>query len=123
MRFPALGVLLFVSMLLSGCFTEYRLDIPQGNVVTPAMIAELKPGMTKRQVRFALGAPLITDPFHPERWDYFYSLSKAGGKPEQRRLTLFFKDDSLTGASGDMAPADLKGTEQNNPPAVPKQPS
>ncbi len=123
MRFPVFAVLFLAGTLLTGCFTEYRMDIPQGNIVTPAMIAELKPGMTKRQVRFALGAPLITDPFHPQRWDYFYSLSKAGGKPEKRRLTLFFKDDALTGANGDLAPADLKGGEPKDASPTPKQPS
>jgi len=108
------GLPFLIGALLTGCITEYRVDIQQGNIVTPDMTAELKPGMTQRQVRFVLGTPLVIDPFHPERWDYYYSFSKAGGKPVQRRLTLFFNNDTLTNASGDLAPANLKTTDKNS---------
>ena len=78
--------LLILLALLSGCVL-YKAEIQQGNVINPEMLDNLKLGMTKRQVVFLLGTPLITDPFHAQRWDYFYSLSKDGGKPEDRKST------------------------------------
>ena len=83
-------------VVISGCnimpqFTPYRMEIQQGNYVTQEMVAQLKPGMTKDQVRFVLGTPLIVDPFHAERWDYVYSRTPENGTQyEQRRITVFF---------------------------------
>lgn len=99
--------LLIILILLSGCVL-YKAEIQQGNVVSPEMLDNLKLGMTKRQVVFLLGTPLITDPFHAQRWDYFYSLSKAGEKPERRHLTVYFKDDAVVSVEGDLAPERLK---------------
>ena len=82
------------ALLATGC-TLYRIDIQQGNVVTPEMVARLKPDMTRQQVRFILGTPLVADPFHPERWDYFYRLDKGGSERARRRLTLGFEADRL----------------------------
>lgn len=103
----------FVAALLAGCssmpripgLTPYRIDIQQGNYVTQEMVSQLKPGMTKDQVRNALGTPLLTDIFHAERWDYVYWLEPADGKREQRRLTVFFADDKLVRVAGDVVPA------------------
>lgn len=106
--------LLILLALLSGC-TLYKAEIQQGNVVTPEMLDNLKLGMTKRQVVFLLGTPLITDPFHAQRWDYFYSLGKAGGKPERRHFTVHFKDDTVVGVDGDLAPERLKKPATNDP--------
>ena len=96
---PALS-LLFAVLLLSGCISLYTPPVQQGNVVEPENLQNLKSGMTRRQVRFLLGTPLITDPFRQERWDYFYSLKKDGSKLEQRRITVFFKGDSLSAVEG-----------------------
>ena len=93
--------------LLGGCVL-YKAEIQQGNVVNAEMLDNLKLGMTKRQVVFLLGTPLINDPFHAQRWDYFYSLGKGGGKPERRHFTVYFKDDSMVGVEGDLAPERLK---------------
>ena len=71
MRHLLLSVCL--TLLVSGC-SVYKVEVQQGNVVTQEMIDKLKPGMTRSQVRFVLGTPLITDAFHPERWDYYYYL-------------------------------------------------
>ena len=49
--------------------TPYRIEIQQGNFVSQEMVSQLKPGMSKDQVRFVLGTPLITDSFHADRWD------------------------------------------------------
>ncbi|HSQ05349.1 MAG TPA: outer membrane protein assembly factor BamE, partial [Burkholderiales bacterium] len=67
-------------LLLAGCsrvpmlpnLTPYKIDVQQGNYITQDMVAKLKPGMTRSQVRFILGTPLIADPFHAQRWDYLY---------------------------------------------------
>lgn len=103
--FYGLGVILAL-LASAGCIHPYKLEIQQGNVVTRDMIDKLKPGMTKGQVRFVLGTPLITDPFHPERWDYVYVHKKnATGPAETHRLTVIFKGDALARLEGDLAKA------------------
>jgi outer membrane protein assembly factor BamE len=88
-----------------GCIHPYKTEIQQGNVVTQEMIEKLKPGMTKSQVRFVLGTPLITDPFHPERWDYVYVFKKNVTAPaETKQFTVIFNGDSMARVEGDMAP-------------------
>ena len=84
--------------------SPYKIDIQQGNVVTQDMVAKLKPGMSRNQVRFALGTPLVVDPFHADRWDYVYVLQKKGKVVEQRRIIVVFKDDRLTHVEGDVVP-------------------
>jgi outer membrane protein assembly factor BamE len=81
-------------------------DIQQGNLVTPEMVAELKPGMSKRQVRFLLGTPILIDVFHPDRWDYYYALKKRNKPVDQKRFSVFFRRDKLLHYSGDIAPAE-----------------
>ena len=88
-----------------GPLTPYRIDIQQGNVVTQEMIAKVQPGMSRSQVRFALGTPLVADVFHPDRWDYVYQYHKAGELKEQRRIVVVFKDDKLVRIEGDVVPA------------------
>ncbi len=80
----------------------YKIDIQQGNYVTQDMVAKLKPGMTRSQVRFALGTPLIVDPFRNDRWDYFYMMHKAGELTEQRVVTAIFRGDELLRIEGDV---------------------
>ncbi len=92
---------------LAGCSFPgvYKIDIQQGNVVTQDMIDQLRPGMTQRQVRFIMGNPLIADTFHPDRWDYLYSMQPGGGKRQQERVTLVFDaQQRLAGLSGDYRP-------------------
>jgi outer membrane protein assembly factor BamE len=85
--------------------TPHKIDIQQGNVLTQDMVAKLKPGMSRNQVRFALGTPLVVDPFHADRWDYVYVLQKKGKVVEQRRIIVVFEDDRLTRIEGDVVPA------------------
>ena len=81
------------------------MEIQQGNFVTQEMIAQLKPGMTRDQVRFALGTPLVADMFHADRWDYVYAREPMGGGPvTQRRFALFFEDSKLMRIEGDVVP-------------------
>lgn len=87
-------IYLIMGLFLAAC--TYKPDIQQGNMVTGEKLAQLKPGMDKNQVIFILGPPMLADPFHKERWDYFYSF-KAGRKDTTRHgATLYFKDGFLT---------------------------
>ena len=106
-------------LLLAGCSAQmlpmlpglkpYKMDVQQGNVVTQEMIAKVQPGMTRSQVRFALGTPLVVDPFRTDRWDYVYHYQKAGVITEQRRIAVLFKDDRLVRIDGDVVPAGAVG--------------
>lgn len=96
--------IILAALLLAGC-ASYRMDIQQGNVVTQEMVAKLEPGMTRSQVRFALGTPLVVDPFREDRWDYVYVYMKRGEVVERRRLVIVFKDDKLARIDGDKMPA------------------
>ncbi|HKS13557.1 MAG TPA: outer membrane protein assembly factor BamE [Pseudomonas sp.] len=100
--------LTFVGLLaLAGCSFPgvYKIDIQQGNVVTQDMIDQLRPGMTRRQVRFIMGNPLIQDTFNTNRWDYLYSLQPGGGQRQQERMSVIFNDnDQLASLSGDFMP-------------------
>ena len=96
-------LLIITILLLAGCgkvpllpmLKPYRIDIQQGNYVNQEMVDKLKPGMTRSQVRFALGTPLIVDPFRTDRWDYFYMMYKGGELTEQRVVTAVFRGDVL----------------------------
>ena len=87
----------------------YHLDVQQGNVVTSKMMLQLKPGMTKSQVRYVMGTPLLQDSFHPDRWDYIYQMNKGGQTLERRRVILEFKDDGLASVRGDVIAAGTPG--------------
>jgi outer membrane protein assembly factor BamE len=95
-----------VPNMLPGPLKPYRMDIQQGNVVTQEMMAKVQPGMTRSQVRFALGTPLVTDVFHEDRWDYVYLLQKGGVVTEHRRIVVRFKGDQLASIEGDVVAAD-----------------
>lgn len=84
----------------------YKIDIPQGNIITQNMIDQLRPGMTKRQVIFVMGMPLIRDPFHQDRWDYVYNFQPGGGVRGQERISMFFVNDQLASFTGDFRPSD-----------------
>lgn len=79
-----------------GC-TIHRIDVQQGNIIKPEMLDQLKPGITKRQVRFIMGSPMVEDPFHRDRWDYIYTLQPGNIRKieERKRVTVYFKDDIL----------------------------
>jgi outer membrane protein assembly factor BamE len=85
--------------------TPYRMEIQQGNFVSQEMVAQLKPGMTKEQVRFIMGTPMVNDIFHPERWDYVYWREASNGKREQRKLTVLFDKGQLARLDGDVVPS------------------
>lgn len=110
-----LAALLGICLALSGCesmrswtptFVQpYRPDVQQGNVVTQEMVEQLRDGMTRDQVRFLLGSPMLTSVFHHDRWDYIYHLRRGkGGEVQTRRLTVFFKDSRLASYTADPMP-------------------
>ena len=108
---PAVLALVCVPML-AGCgvpralgIAPYKIEVQQGNFVSPDMVAQLKEGMSKEQVRQIMGTPLLVDIFHAERWDYIYSRQTSEGKREKRRVAVFFVDGKLTRVDGDAAPA------------------
>jgi outer membrane protein assembly factor BamE len=92
-----------VPALLAGCMlAPHKIDIQQGNYVDQEMVAKLKPDMTRSQVRFILGTPLVADVFHPNRWDYVYLTGKAGEVRRQRKITVVFDGDRLKHVDGDL---------------------
>jgi outer membrane protein assembly factor BamE len=73
----------------------YRIDVQQGNFISQEMVAQLKPGQTRDQVRFILGTPLVADPFHASRWDYTFRLQKNRGETTTSHVAVFFTGDKL----------------------------
>ena len=105
----------------------YKMDVQQGNVVTQDMVSKLKPGMTRSQVRFALGTPLVVDPFRTDRWDYVYLYEKGGTVKEHRHIAAIFQDDKLVRIEGDVVPASPGGATEggvkiDKPAATPPKP-
>ncbi len=113
----ALAAALFSTTLLTGCASStdsgsklisfpgaYKIDIQQGNVITQEMINQLRPGMTRAQVQYVMGSPLLEDTFNRNRWDYIYSLQPGGKDREQKTVTLFFENDQLSSIQGDLKP-------------------
>lgn len=87
---------------VTSVLSPYRIDVRQGNYVTQDMVARLKPGMSRDQVRFALGTPLVADMFHANRWDYVYRFEPGRGEVQLRRLVVFFEDNKLVRVGGDV---------------------
>lgn len=104
-------IFILLALLCASCGTAlptikpYKLDVQQGNVVNSKMLLQLRPGMTKSQVRFIMGTPLIQDSFHGNRWDYVYQMREAGKIKEQRRVILDFENELLKSVRGDVIPS------------------
>jgi outer membrane protein assembly factor BamE len=121
MRFRFVFLVLFLTACSpSVLYTPHKMDVQQGNVVTENMLSKVKPGMTKSQVRFALGTPLVSDPFHADRWDYVYRFRKDGELTEHSKLTVLFEGDKLKAVEGTvLAPGNyVAGTATLAPIAV-----
>ena len=100
MRFPPIAVA--CAVLVAGCV--YRIDIQQGNYVTQDQVQKLKTGMTRTEVRQALGTPLLQDVFHADRWDYYFSHAKGGKAADRKLFSVHFKDDKLASFTGEVQP-------------------
>jgi outer membrane protein assembly factor BamE len=96
-------------LALGGCSLDrwtprtYEPPLQQGNVIEPDAVAKLKPGMTRSQVRFLLGTPMVVDVFRTDRWDYVYLHKRQGEPTRQRRLAVFFEADLLARVETDAA--------------------
>jgi outer membrane protein assembly factor BamE len=103
MQFKIFTVLLSF-LFISACSIPkvYKLTVQQGNIVTQDMINELKIGMTKRQVAYVMGTPLIRSPYQQERWDYLYTLERRDTVVKNYQVTLFFKDELYTRLEGEV---------------------
>ena len=111
LSFAPLGLLLLLAACASGCV--YRMNIQQGNYLEGKTVDKLEVGMTRTQVRYLLGTPMVPDPFDHDRWDYlyFFQSGKRLRKPEQRHLVVFFKEDKVS-----------KFERDNVPPSAPQAP-
>ena len=82
----------------------YRIDVEQGNLVDQEMIEQLEPGMSRRQVRFIMGSPLVEDTFNPDRWDYPYVIRNGQTVIREAQVSIFFDGDRLVEVRGDYLP-------------------
>jgi outer membrane protein assembly factor BamE len=111
---PLFPICLLAGLMLASCTTilnnlpgVYSLEIQQGNIVDQAMVDQLRAGMSKRQVLYIMGSPMLVDTFHQKRWDYLYADAPKTDDRKQKRITLIFEGDQLVGIQGDLRPADL----------------
>ena len=106
--------LAFAAVLASGCV--YKMNIQQGNYLVPDSVSQLKEGMTRSQVRFLLGTPMVPVAFNDSRWDYYYYFSSQKFKqPLKRRLTVYFEDEKVARFENQGVPtqADLDQLERD----------
>jgi outer membrane protein assembly factor BamE len=111
---PLLGATLLGGCALSrqstddflGLITPYRIDIVQGNVVTKEQLAQLRPGMSRNQVRDVLGTPLLTDPFHANRWDYIFTIRRPGTPPQRRSVVVTFDGEQMKSVDAPELPSE-----------------
>lgn len=89
-----------------GMFKPYRMEVVQGNVVTQEIMAQIQPGLGRTQVREILGTPLLTDVFHENRWDYVFTIARQGIPAQQRRVSVFFKDNVVERFEADPLPTE-----------------
>jgi len=122
--YPDMRILLSAILMLTlsacgfvGFPGVYKIDVEQGNIVTAEMVDQLKPGMSKRQVRFILGTPLVEDTFNQDRWDYPYRMSNGQDVMTQAQFTVHFDGDKLATVTGDYLPEWADESAVDNVPA------
>jgi outer membrane protein assembly factor BamE len=86
----------------------YKPEIVQGNFVSREQVQALRAGMPRQAVRDVLGTPLVTSLFHADRWDYAFTIRRQGSEPQQRRFSVFFKNDVLERVEGDPLPTEAE---------------
>ena len=96
------------SRSVANAITPYKVDVVQGNFVSKEQVAALQPGMSRQQEREVLGTPLVTSVFHTDRWDYVFTLKRAGVEPQTRKLTVFFAGEQFDRAEGDEMPSEAE---------------
>ena len=97
-----------VTSRMVSSISPYRVEIVQGNFVSREQVEALRPGMTRQQVRDVLGTPLMTSVFHADRWDYVFTLKRQGVEPQARKLTVFFKGNTMERFEGDTMPSEAE---------------
>lgn len=100
------GVVLGLSACSSGII--YKPEVVQGNFVSREQVQALRAGMPRQAVRDVLGTPLVTSVFHADRWDYAFTIRRQGAEPQQRRFSVFFKNDALERVEGDALPTEAE---------------
>ncbi len=128
-------LILTAALLLTACSSvlnyapdfswAHKIDIQQGTVVTKDMADKLQPGMSREQVRFILGTPLVADLFHADRWDYPYRFQPGRGELEERKFTVFFENNKLARFDGDTLPTEeefRKSQKAGELPPLPDDP-
>lgn len=107
------GVMLCALLMLSAAGCVYRINIQQGNYLDPAALEQLNVGMTRSQVRYLLGTPMVPVAFDSDRWDYVFYFKRGRLRdPEQRHITVYFEDDRVTRIERpDAAPSQLATAE------------
>ena len=105
-----------------GVITPYRIDIVQGNVVTKEQIALLKPGLSRPEVRDILGSPLLTDPFHADRWDYIFTIRRPGTPLQRRSVVVHFSGERMTSVDAPDLPTERDFVAEISPPVTSKVP-
>jgi len=95
----------------AGIITPYRMEVVQGNVVTQEMAAQLRPGLSREQVRNVLGSPLLADVFHADRWDYVFTIRRQGAAPQRRHMTVLFQGDKLASFEAPQLPSEREFVE------------
>lgn len=104
---------------LSACIRPYQPDIQQGNIINNSDLREVRYGMSKQEVLFILGTPMVIDPFNEQRWDYFYSKrDQAKRETSQRLITALFDGNKLVKLEGDV---DLANVQLLEPSTEDKQ--
>ena len=95
-------------ILLASCSLPkvHKVIVQQGNIINQEMVDQLKPGMTKTQVAYIMGEPILKNTFDENRWDYMYTLEVPGVLRSNMRMSLFFDGEILGYFTGDLAPSD-----------------
>ncbi len=101
---------LLASLGLAACSTNliYKPEVVQGNFVSREQVQALRAGMPRQAVRDVLGTPLVTSLFHADRWDYAFTIRRQGAEPQQRSISVFFKNDMLERMEGDPLPTEAE---------------
>ena len=127
-RLPRIALCMACAALVAGCAMPkpkmpkisfkmprvHKVTVQQGNVITQEMIDRLKPGMTREQVAFVMGEPVVRNTFNQDRWDYVYTIEAPGRFEDEKRVTLYFQNGLLSSFAGDYAPSSVQ-----NMPAAP----
>ncbi len=125
MRKSFFSICLLISLTLTSCSTilnnlpgVYSLEIQQGNIITQTMVDQIRPGMSKRQVLYIMGSPMLDNFFHKNRWDFLYSAHPDGSDKIQQQVSLFFENDQIVGIQGDFRPSSTPVAKVSNESTV-----